>query len=176
MGGVAGCVALNTDGYGGCGFVAGSTVIPAVGSVLGADYNSRDHAVIAGYSVHRFLAAIHRNGAWSVSWCDCGESLRAARACIRYLRVHPRAALRRGAFGSKRISIRGRYAGHCAVGAANGFCMANCLSSLRRSDRRTWGGADIGMGVAGEGRDTIGEKVNSFFHSLGLDGLNYSET
>ena len=96
-------------------------VIPAVGSVLGADYNSRDHAVITVYSVQRFLAEIRRNCAWSVSWCDCGESAQAARACIRYLRVHPGAALRRGAFGSKRISLRGRHAGHCAVGAANGF-------------------------------------------------------
>jgi hypothetical protein len=39
--------AFRADGGGGCSFGAGSAVIRAAGSVLGADYNPGDHAIIA---------------------------------------------------------------------------------------------------------------------------------
>ena len=41
--------------------------------------------------------------------------------------------------------------------------MANRLSSVRRGVHRNWGGANLGVGVAGEGSHTIGEKLNSSF-------------
>ena len=57
--------------------------------------------------------------------------------------------LRRAAVRSKRLSLCGRYGRRCAVGPANQSCMANRLSSVRRSVYRHWGGADIGLDVAG---------------------------
>ena len=61
------------------------------------------------------------------------------------------------------ISVRGRYLGDCAVDPTDRSCMANRLSSVRRSVHRNWGGANLGVGVAGEGSHTIGEKLNSSF-------------
>jgi hypothetical protein len=162
--------AFGADRRGGCSFGAGSAIIRAAGSLLGADYNPGDHAVIAGCGVHCFVAAIRRDGAWSGSGRDCGESLRAARACIRYLRVHPGPAPRHGTLGSNRISVRGRYLGDCAVDPTGRSCMANRLSSVRRSVHRNWGGANLGVGVAGEGSHTIGEKLNSSFIPSEKDG------
>jgi hypothetical protein len=40
--------------------------------------------------------------------------------------------------------------------------MANRLSSVRRSLHRDWGGTNLGVGVAGEGSHTIGEKLNFY--------------
>ena len=137
------------DGRGGGRIAAGSAVVSAAGGVLGPDYNPRDHPIIIGCGAHRFLASFRRDGPRSGSGRD-GESLRAACACIRHLRVHPGTAQRRGALGSDRISVRRRSAGHRAVGAANGSCMANCPSSLRRSVHGNWGSADVRVGVAGE--------------------------
>jgi hypothetical protein len=75
-------VHFRVNGRSGCSFAAGSAVIRAIGSVLGADYNPGDHPVIAGCGVCCFLAAFRRDGAWSGSRRDCGESLRAAgRTC-----------------------------------------------------------------------------------------------
>jgi hypothetical protein len=71
--------------------------------------------------------------------------------------------LLRGALGSNCISVRGRYLGDCAIGAADGPSVANRLSSVRRSVHRNWGGADLGVGMAGEGSHTIGEKLNFSF-------------
>src|SRR5438445_9918074 len=85
--GVAGVGAFRADGRGGCRFAAGSAVIPATGSVLGADYNSGDHPIVVGCGAHCVLAAFRRDGTWSSSGRDRGESLRAARARIRHLRV-----------------------------------------------------------------------------------------
>ena len=48
MEGMAGSGPFGSDGRGGCSFVAGSAAIPSATSVLGADYNSRDYAVVAG--------------------------------------------------------------------------------------------------------------------------------
>jgi hypothetical protein len=163
--------AFGADGGGGCSFAAGSATIPAAGSVLGADYYPGDHAVIAGCGIQRFLAAFRRDGAWSSRGRDCGESFRAGCACLRCLRVHPGIAPRRGSIGSACISVRGRYPGDCVVGAAgDGSCMANRLSSVRRSVHRNWGGANLGVGVAGEGSHTIGEKLNSSFIPSEKDG------
>ncbi len=158
---MAGFGAFRADRGGGCSFGAGSAIIRAAGSLLGADYNAGDHAVIAGCGVHCFLAAIRRNGVRSGSGRDCGESFPAARACIRYLRVHPGPAPRHGTLGSNRISVRGHYCGDCAVDPTDRSCMANRLSSVRRSVHRNWGGANLGVGVAGEGSHIVGENVNS---------------
>lgn len=157
---VDGFGAFRPDGDGGRSFGAGSAVIQAAGSVLGGDHNPRDHAVIAGCSAQCFLAAFRRNGAWRVGWRDCGESLRAARACIRKLRIHPGTALRGAPLRSKRISVRRRYTGDCAVGAADWACLGSGLSSVRRSVHRNWGGLDLCGRLAGEGSHTIGEKLN----------------
>ena len=160
---MAGFGAFRADGGGGCSVGAGSTIIRAAGSLLGADYNAGDHAIIAGCGVHCFMAAIPRNGAGSGSGRDCGESLRAAPARIRCLRVHPGIAPRRGSIGSTWVSVRGRYPGDCGVDPTDRSYMANRISSVRRSLHRDWGGANLGVGVAGEGRHTIGEKLNSSF-------------
>jgi len=136
-------------------------VIPTAGNVLGGRYNPCDYAIIPGCCAISFLAASRRNGAWSASWRDCSEPLRAANVCIRYKRVHPGAALHIGALRSKRISIRGCNPDDCVVGAADGSCMAHRLPSVRRSVPRNWGSADLNGCVAGEGNHTIGKYVNS---------------
>ena len=153
----AGFRAFRADCGGGRSFVSDSAVAPAAGSVLGAHYDAGHHAVIAGCGPHCFLAAFRRDGAWSGRWRDRGESLWATGACIRCLRIHPRTALRPGAPGPNRISVRGRYAGDCVVGAADGGpCMAHSLSSVRRGVHRNWGGAGIGVVVAGARSHAIG--------------------
>lgn len=158
-GGVTGRGAFGADGRGGGRFGAGGAAIPAAGGVLGADYNLGHYAVIVGCGVRSFLAAHRRNGAWSGSRRDCSESIRAASACIRNWRVHTRTDLRRDALRPKCISVRGSYAGDCAVGAADRSRMADRLSSVCRSVHRNWSGAGVGGGVAGEGTYAIGQNV-----------------
>jgi hypothetical protein len=68
-----------------------------------------------------------------------------------------------GALGSNCISVRGRYFGGCAVGAAEGPWMANRLSSVRRSVHRNWDGANLGVDLTREESHSIGEKLNSSF-------------
>ena len=162
MGRVAGGGAFRADDSGGHGFGAGSAIIPAAGSVLGGGYNPGDHTVVARCGAYCFLAAIRRNDAWSGSWRTCGESLPAARSRVRCLRVRPGAAMRRGPFESKRISLRGRYAGDCAVGAAGGFPLANRFSPVCGSVHRNWGGPAFGVALAGGGCHTSAERLNFF--------------
>ena len=152
---MAGFGAFRADGGGGCNFGAGSAIIRAAGSLLGADYDAGDHAIIAGCGIHCFMAAISRNGAGSGSGRDCGELLRAASACIWCLRVHPGIAPRRGSIGSTWVSVRGRYLGDCGVDPTDRSYMANRISSVRRSLHRDWRGANIGVGMAGEGSHII---------------------
>src|SRR6266851_3473555 len=113
--GVAGSGAFVADRSGGSRFGACGTVIPATGNVLGGDYDFGDYAVLAGRGVCSFLAAIRGNGAGSGGRGDGGELLRAACACIRRQRVPPGAAVRRGACGSKRLSVRRYCAGYRVV-------------------------------------------------------------
>ena len=53
--GVAGCGAFRADGRGVCSSAAGRAVISAARSLLGADYNHGDHAVVAGCGAHGFV-------------------------------------------------------------------------------------------------------------------------
>ncbi len=170
VGGVAGSGAFPADRRGGCSFGAGRTVIPATGSVLGGDHDFGDYAVLAGRGACGFLAAIRGNGAGSGGGGDGGELLRAACACIRCQRVPPGAALRRGAFGSKRVSIRRCCAGYRVVDTANRSCVANRVSSVRGSVHRNCSGADHDGGMAGEGNHAAGEKVSSSPKSNPLKG------
>ena len=64
---MAGFAALGTDRTGSTGFVVGGAAIPASGSVLGADHDLGDYAVLTG-----------RGG-----WGHSGELFRATRARIR---------------------------------------------------------------------------------------------
>ena len=104
---------------------------------------------VAGRGAPGFLAAFPWDGAWSDSWRDHSESFRTTPPHIWCQRLYSGVVLRRAAVGSKRLSLCGRYARRCAVGPANRSCMANRLSSVRRSVYRHWGGADIGLDVAG---------------------------
>src|SRR6266481_5822011 len=60
---VAGCSSFSADGSRGGGIAFGSAAVPAATSVLGADYNARDYAVLAGRSAFRLLAAFCGYGA-----------------------------------------------------------------------------------------------------------------
>ena len=87
-------------------------------------------------------------------------------ACV----CHPGIAPRRGSIGSTWVSVRGRYPGDCGVDPTDRSYMANRISSVRRNLHRDWGGANLGVGVAGEGSHTIGEKLNSSFIPSEKDG------
>jgi len=162
MGGMAHSGAFRADGGGGGYFIADSPFVPAAGSVLGAHNNRGDHAVVAGGGAHCFLATLCRNISGSGRWRDCGALFRTARVCIRCLRFPPGTGLRLGACGSKRIPFRRYCAGNRAVDTADAAWMGDRFSPVRRGFHRNWGGADIRMGLAGEGSHTLG--VKEFFH------------
>ena len=161
MGRVAGFGAFGADGRCGTSILAGGAVVPVAGSVLGADYDAGDYAVLPERGAGGFLAAFRGNGARGGTWRDCGELLRVADTSIRCQRVPSWVAFRRCVPGSKRVSVRGRDAGDCDVGAAVGPCLASCLTPVRGGVDRNWSGADPDGGVAGEGSHATGEKVNS---------------
>ena len=159
---MAGSGAFREDRRGGCSFGAGSAIIRAAGTCWAPITTLVITQSSLGAAFSCFLAAIRRDGAWSGSGRDCGESLRAARACLRCLRVHPGPAPRHGAIGSARYRFGGVTLAIVLL-IRGQVSMANRLSSVRRSVHRNWSGANLGVGVAGEGSHTIGEKLNSSF-------------
>src|SRR5260221_140863 len=163
VGRVAGFGAFGADGSCGTSILAGGAAIPVAGSVLGADYDAGNYAVLPERGAGGFLAALRGNGARGSAWRDCGELLRVADAGIRCQRVRSWVAFRRCVPGSKRVSVRRRDAGDCDVGAAVGPCLASCLTPVRGGVDRNWSGTDPDGGVAREGSHATREKVNSSF-------------
>src|SRR6266851_4899660 len=70
--------AFRAHGRGGGCFGVGRALVPAARGVLGTDHNHCDYTIVAGSGAEGILAAFRRNGAWSGTWRDCRESLRAA--------------------------------------------------------------------------------------------------
>src|SRR5271155_296425 len=70
--------AFRSDGRGSGCFGAGRTPVPAARGVLGTNHNHCDYTIVARGSAEGVLAAFRRNWAWSGTWRDCRESLRAA--------------------------------------------------------------------------------------------------
>jgi hypothetical protein len=81
--GMAGFGALGADRSGRVGFVVGGATIPASGSVLGADHEFGDYAVLTGRGARGFVAAFCGNCFGRGGWSDSGEPFRATRARIR---------------------------------------------------------------------------------------------
>src|SRR5260370_3269754 len=131
MGWVAGLGPFGTDGSCGTSILAGGAAIPVAGSVLGADYDAGNYAVLPERGAGGFLAALRGNGARGGAWRDCGELCGVADTGIRCQRVYPCVAFRRCVPGSKRVPVCWRYAGDCVVVAASGSCMPIPLSSSR---------------------------------------------
>jgi hypothetical protein len=94
--------ALGANGSG-CGDVAvGRTALQVVRSVLGADYNARDRAVVTRGGIRGVLEPFDRNDAWSGNWHDCGESV------VRAVRADPqRIRVRAGAVALTRSDLTG---------------------------------------------------------------------
>lgn len=86
--------ALRTDGGGRRDLVVGGAIIPVARSVLGADYDLGDRAVLARCGAHRFVAAFRGNRARFFGVRDYGELPRAPRICIGRWRIDFRPALR----------------------------------------------------------------------------------
>jgi len=149
--GMAGSGAFRADGDRVCRFAPRSAVIPAPGSLLGANYDHGDHTVIAGCGVRCFVAAFRRDIPWSGGWRDSGELLRAARPCVRHQPVHSRNASHPDAVRFHGISVRGRCVGDCADGAADGSGVADRASSIHRGIYRNRRSPDLVGAVAGEG-------------------------
>src|SRR5260370_7385931 len=105
MGWVAGLGPFGTDGSCGTSILAGGAAIPVAGSVLGADYDAGNYAVLPERGAGGFLAALRGNGARGGAWRDCGELLRVADAGIRCQRVLSWVAFRRCLPRSKHISV-----------------------------------------------------------------------
>jgi len=152
--------AFRANSRGGRCLGARGAVIPTAGNVLGGGHYDGDYAIVPGCCAYCFRAAIRWDGAWSVGRCDCSKLLRVANICIRCKRVLPGAALRTGALGSKRVSVRGCNPDNCVVGAADSSRMAGRLSSVRRSVHRNRGCAHLDGGVAGERNHTVDKNVN----------------
>jgi len=70
--------AFCAHGRGGGCFGAGRAFVPAARGVLGTNRNHCDYTIVAGGSAEGVLVAFRRDWAWSGSWRDCRESLRAA--------------------------------------------------------------------------------------------------
>src|SRR5258708_20800463 len=87
VGWVAGFGPFGADGSGGAGFVVGGAVVPVAGSVLGADYDAGNYAVLLERGAGGFLAALRGNGARGGAWRHLGEPLRVAAAWILCPRV-----------------------------------------------------------------------------------------
>src|SRR5579864_2998243 len=117
---VAGYCSFSADGSRGGGFALGSAAVPAATSILGADYNARHYAVLAGRGALGLLAAFCGDCTGGATRRACDDLLRAARTCFRRLRVSVGAAQRSRPFGSKRLSVRRHYAGDRALSAAHG--------------------------------------------------------
>ena len=128
---MAGFGARGADRSGSAGFVVGGAAIPASGSVLGADHNLGDYAVLPGRSARGFVAAFCGNCFGRGGWGDSGELFRATRARIRVQRSLSGADLRSPAVGSSLLSFWRNNAGDCHVGAKGGSGMANRVSSVR---------------------------------------------
>ena len=68
---MAGFAALGADRSGSAGFVVGGAAIPASGSVLGADHDPGDYAVLTGRGARGFVAAFCGNcfgrGGWAIA-------------------------------------------------------------------------------------------------------------
>ena len=77
-----------------------------------------------------------------------------------------RTAELRRQIGSKRISVRRRYAGDCDVGATRWSSMADRPSSLRGSAYRNRDGANTNGSVAGEGNHTLRENMKQLGKAL----------
>jgi hypothetical protein len=121
-------------------------------NLLGANHNYGDHAVISWRNARSVLATLYRNSSWSSAWRVGGKSFRDVYTRIRRQRFPVGTILRRTANGSKRVSVRGRYAGNRFARSASGACVASCLSSIRRSIDRNRSGAGDDRSVAREGR------------------------
>ncbi len=151
-----------TDGGCGPGLGSGGSFVPPAGGVLGSRYNPGHRAVVPGCGVCRFLAAFCRHRAGGGSGRDCGQILRAEPCCIRCGRVLTGTALRRSALGSKRIPLRGSYAGDCGVDSASRATVASRRTPVLRSLYRNCGGVTIGLGVARERGPDLRVKTKPF--------------
>ncbi len=80
---MAGSGALGADRSGSAGFVVGGAAIPAAGSVLGADHDFGDYAVLTRRGARGFVAAFCGNCFGCGGWGDSGELFRATRTRIR---------------------------------------------------------------------------------------------
>src|SRR5580658_1175132 len=147
-----GARAFRSDRRDGGRLDAGCASVEASANLLGANHNYGDHAVISWRNTRSVLATLYWNSSWSSAWRVGGKSFRDVYARIRRQRFPVGTILRRTANGSKRVSVRGRYAGNRFARSASGACVASCLSSIRRSIDRNRSGAGDDRGLAREGR------------------------
>jgi hypothetical protein len=82
VGAMAGFGALGADRSGSAGFVVGGAAIPASESVLGANHDFGDYAVLTGRGACGFVAAFCGNCFGRGGWGDSGELFRATRARV----------------------------------------------------------------------------------------------
>ncbi len=147
----------------------GFAILHAARNVLGADYNHRDYAVLAGCRIRSVHAAFFRYGGGSGSWGDCGDLPRAYATGIWHKCVSSWATLRRGTLGTKCISIWGDRTGDRGVIAAASSRMASRVSSFRRSVHRNWCGAGIGGAMARGRRQMITLRARSTKRQANVD-------
>ena len=147
--------------------MVGGAFIRVARSVLGADYDLGDCAVVARCGAHRFVAAFRGNGAGFGSRRNCGDLLRAARTGIGRWRVHFRPALRGDEIRPNRLPIWGHCVGDRAVGATDGLRMANRFSSVCGGLYRNCCGVVLDAGVAGTRTETPVDTMNRYARTQG---------
>lgn len=145
--------AFSADGHSRGHFFGGSAAVPPAAIVLGADYNTGNHAIIAGCGAHCFWAALRRHAIRGapgrnrshVLWFECSS--------IWNLRVPPGLDLRLHTCRPGCISLQRYHRGTCAADSAgwHRHCVASCLSSFRGSFYRDCGRPHIRVGLAGDG-------------------------
>ena len=153
--------ALGADRSGSAGFVFGGAALPPSGSILGADHDFGNYAVLTGRGAHRFVAAFCGNCFGRDSGGDSGELFRAKRARIRVWRSLSGTDLRSPAVGSSLLSFWRYNTGDRDVGAQGGSRLANRLSSVRGGVNWNWSGAGLGRRMARNRVHATGEKINS---------------
>lgn len=159
---MVGFVALGADRSGSAGFVVGSAAIPPSGSLLGADHDFGNYAVLTGRGARCFVAAFCGNCFGRGGWGDSGELFRAKRARIRVCRSPSGVDLRSPAVGSSLLSFWRYNPGDRDVGAEGRFGMANRVSSVRGGVDWNWSGAGLDRRMARNGVHTAAQKINSY--------------
>jgi hypothetical protein len=108
------------------------------------------HAVISWCNTRSVVATFCWNGSWSGGWRLGRKSFQDLYTRIRCQRFPVGTIFRWTTSGSKRVSIRGRYAGNRVARSTSRVCVARCLSSIRRSVDRNCSGAGDDCSVARE--------------------------